>query len=66
MFIILLFLICGHLASYSYVIQDLHRLIHNLLDINSEKGISVIYLENSYINVHVLYYEYCTLYDDHG
>ena len=67
MFIIISFLIFGHLVSYSYyVIQDLHRRIHNSLYINSEKGIWFIDLENSDIRVHVLEYEYCTLYDDHG
>ena len=58
MFIIISFLILGHLVLYLYVIDDLHRLIHNLLYINSEKGIWFIDFKNSDINVHVL--------DDHG
>ena len=66
MFIIHSFLIFGHLVSYSYVIQDLHGLTHNSLYINGEKGIWFLDLVNSDISVHVLYYEYCTLYDDHG
>ena len=66
-FIILSFLIIfGLLVSYSYVIQDLHGLIHNSLYINGEKGIWFIDLTNPDISVHVLCYEYCTIYDDHG
>ena len=42
MFIPLSFIIFGHPVSYSYVIQDLHRLIHNL-------PISIITLQETHV-----------------